>query len=167
MTGRAVLANLVAASPIWSPRRRGLLLRRFGVRGSGGLRVYPWIRFLGPVHHLTAGRDVFVNAGLTVGANADIRLGDRVFLGPNVQLLPTTHALGPSARRAGPTTAAPITIGAGAWLGAGVIVLGGVTVGPGCVVAAGAVVTEDCPADSLVGGVPAKVLRPLEGGGAR
>lgn len=158
-TVRGVVASLVAGSPVWTPRVRGRLLRALGVRGTGSVRVYPWIRFTGDVAHLVLGRGAFVNLGLTVGAGADIEIGERAYFGPGVQLLPTTHAIGPREQRAGATSSAPIRIGAGSWLGAGVIVLGGVTVGDGCVIAAGAVVTADCEPDAIYGGVPARLLR--------
>ncbi|WP_235504753.1 acyltransferase [Arthrobacter sp. Leaf141] len=86
---------------------------------------------------------------------------DRVFLGPFVRLITDTHELAGPQQRAGKNVAPPITIGAGTWIGAGATVLGGVTIGPGCMVAAGAVVTRDVPANTLVGGVPASVIRQM------
>lgn len=161
-TVRGVLAGAVAGSPLWTPRVRARLLGLLGVRVQGTARVYPGIRFTGGVRQLTIGRGAFVNVGLTVGANADVVIGERVHLGPGVQLLPTSHAVGPHRQRAGESVSAPIRIGAGSWLGAGVIVLGGVTVGEGCVVAAGAVLSSDCEPDTVWGGVPARLLRRLD-----
>lgn len=161
-TVRGTLASTVVASPVWTPRVRARLLRALGVRFVGGARVYPWIRFAGGVDHLEIGRGCFINMNLTVGANADIVLGERVYLGPGVSLLPSSHDLGPRAQRAGRTVSAPITIGDGAWLGAGVTVLGGVTVGAGCVIAAGAVVAADTEPDTVHGGVPARLIRRLD-----
>lgn len=57
----------------------------------------------------------------------------------------------------------PVVIGNGVWIGANVTILGGVNIGDGAVVAAGAVVTKDVPAKTLVGGVPAKVIKQLQG----
>ena len=164
MAGRArgVLASTVVASPVWSPRMRGRLLKALGVRVDGGARVYPWIRFVGGVDRLSIGRGTFINVNLTVDANVDIVLGSRVHLGPGVSLLPTSHAMGPPAQRAGATVSEPIRIGDGAWLGAGVTVLGGVTIGSGCVIAAGAVVTADTEPDTVHGGVPARLIRRLD-----
>ena len=55
----------------------------------------------------------------------------------------------------------PIVIGDDVWIGANAVILSGVTIGSHCVVAAGAVVTKDVPDNTVVGGVPAKVLKTL------
>ena len=158
---RGVLASTLVASPVWTPRMRARLLGLLGVRLSGGARINPGIRFIGGVEHLVVGRGAFINTDVTIGANADVVLGERVHLGPGVRLLPTTHEIGPHEQRAGATAGLPIRIGDGAWLGAGVMVLGGVTVGNGCVVAAGAVVHVDTEPDTVYGGVPARLIRRL------
>ncbi len=59
-------------------------------------------------------------------------------------------------------TAKPIHIGKRVWLGANVTILQGVTIGENAIVAAGAVVTKDVPANAIVGGVPAKVIKMIE-----
>ena len=59
-------------------------------------------------------------------------------------------------------TYAPIHIGKNVWIGANATVLAGVTIGDGAVVAAGAVVTKDVQTNTIVGGVPAKIIKKIE-----
>jgi acetyltransferase-like isoleucine patch superfamily enzyme len=78
-------------------------------------------------------------------------------------LLSVDHQIGPSWRRAGWSEHAEITIEDGAWIGSGAVVLPGVSVGTGSVIAAGAVVAADVAPQTLVGGVPARVVKSFEG----
>lgn len=158
---RGTIANTVVASAVWTPSARGRLLRILGVKIARGARVYPGICFVGRIDLLTVGAGSFLNVRATIGSNAPVTIGTNVAVGPGVQLLPTTHELGPSGRRAGANRAAAVSIGDGVWIGAGATILSGVTVGAGAVIAAGAVVTSDCEPDCLYGGTPARKLRTL------
>ena len=111
--------------------------------------------------HLHIGAGTFANFGLVALDCAEIRVGEHVQIGPNVQLLTATHPLDADRRRAKWESAAPISIGDNVWLGGGVIVCPGVTIGPDTVVAAGSVVTKDLPARVLAVGSPARVIRDL------
>jgi acetyltransferase-like isoleucine patch superfamily enzyme len=83
-------------------------------------------------------------------------------IGPNVSIITSGHPLEPSQRRT-TTIGKPIVIEKNVWIAAGAIIIGGVTVGENSVVAAGSVVTKDIPPNTLVGGNPAKVIRPIDG----
>lgn len=83
-----------------------------------------------------------------------------VLIGHNTVLATIDHDLDPYSRQ---NHYAPIHIGNRVWIGAGAIITKGVTIGDNAVIAAGAVVTKDVPADTVVGGVPAKVLRRWDG----
>jgi len=111
--------------------------------------------------HIGIGARVFANCGLVALDVAPITIGDDVQIGPNVQLLTPTHPLDPDLRRAKWEAAEPIVIKSNAWLGGGAIVLPGVAVGENAVVGAGAVVTRDVPANAVVAGNPARVIRSL------
>jgi len=111
--------------------------------------------------HIRIGARVFANCGLVALDVAPITIGDDVQIGPNVQLLTPTHPLDPDLRRAKWEAAEPIVIDSNAWLGGGAIVLPGVAVGENAVVGAGAVVTRDVPANAVVAGNPARVIRSL------
>jgi len=106
------------------------------------------------------GRNVFINQNCTMYDLGGIDIADDVMIGPNVSLITSGHPVAPSQRRAG-VTASPIVIQRNVWIAANVTVIGGVTIGENSVVAAGSVVTKDVPADTLVGGNPAKVIRSI------
>ena len=111
--------------------------------------------------YIRIGARCFANFGLVALDVAPIVIGDDVQIGPNVQLLTPTHPLEPELRRAKLEAAQPITIGNNVWIGGGAIVLPGVTIGENSVIGAGAVVTRDVPANVVVAGNPARVLRTI------
>ncbi|MGX7873926.1 sugar O-acetyltransferase [Mesorhizobium sp. ORM6] len=113
---------------------------------------------------IRVGRNVFVNQNCTFYDLGGLDIADDVMIGPNVSLITSGHPLEPARRRAF-TTAKPIVIERNVWIAAGATVIGGVTVGENSVIAAGAVVTRDVPPNMLVGGNPAKVIRPIADGG--
>ena len=105
----------------------------------------------------TLGRDVFINIGCRFQDTGGITIGDGTLIGHGSTLTTLNHSVDPD-RRAD-MIPAPIVIGRKVWLGASVTVVPGVTIGDGAIVGAGAVVTKDVPADAIVAGVPAKMLR--------
>lgn len=109
--------------------------------------------------HIRLGRDVFINKECFFVDLGGITIGDRALIAPRVTILTVNHALEPDKRRSMYT--AGVTIGANAWIGAGATICPGVTIGENSVVGAGSVVTKDVPANVVVGGVPAKVLKQI------
>ena len=127
-----------------------------------GSEVHPSVKVFPPLYsdfgkNLRIGRGVFINACCQFQDHGGVTLGDGCQIGHNVVFATLNHFLEPERRRF--THAAPITIGRGVWIGSHATILQGVTIGDNAVVAAGAVVTRDVPADTVVGGVPAKVIR--------
>ncbi|MGB5855183.1 MAG: DapH/DapD/GlmU-related protein [Oceanisphaera sp.] len=109
--------------------------------------------------HITMGRNVFINHDCSFLDMGGITIEDNVQIGPKVSLITENHPLAPSQRK--DLDLKSIVIKKNAWLGVGVTILPGVTVGENAVVAAGAVVTKDVPANTLVAGVPAKVIKTI------
>jgi acetyltransferase-like isoleucine patch superfamily enzyme len=113
------------------------------------------------------------HAGIWIGANSligeynvirgqgGVRIGDRVFTSPMVQIIAVNHVFDDPRRSFVDQgiTAQGITIEDDVWIGAGAVITDGVRVGRGAIVAAGAVVTRDVESHTVVGGVPARPLR--------
>ncbi|MBC5636371.1 sugar O-acetyltransferase [Ornithinibacillus sp. BX22] len=110
--------------------------------------------------NITVGKNVFINSGCRFQDQGGITIGDGVLIGHNVVLATLNHDVNPNNRK--DMYPAPITIGKNVWIGANATVVPGVTIGDGAIIAAGAVVTKDVPANVIVGGVPAKMIKEIE-----
>lgn len=107
------------------------------------------------------GKNVFINHACSFLDMGGITIEDHVLIGPKVNLVTENHPLDPLDRRA--LICKPILVKRNAWIGAGATILPGVTIGENAVVAAGAVVSKDVPDNAIVGGVPAKFLKSIDG----
>lgn len=130
-----------------------------GAPAPEGFRLAPPF-FTDGGRNIRIGRHVFINQHCTIYDLAPVTIGDGVLIGPNVSLITTSHPVAPSQRLTA-LVAEPIDIGSNVWIATGATVIGGVRIGDNSVVAAGAVVTSDVPADTLVGGNPAWVIRSI------
>lgn len=107
------------------------------------------------------GDDALIGEYNVIRGQGGVRIGHRVYTSPMVQIVAVNHVFDDPSRpfvEQG-ITAEGITIEDDVWIGSGAVVTDGVRIGRGAVVAAGAVVTSDVPAHTVVGGVPARVLR--------
>lgn len=109
---------------------------------------------------IRVGRNVFINQNCTFYDLGGLEIGDEVMIGPNVSLITSGHPLDPAERRK-ITIGKPIIIHRNVWIAAGALVIGGVTIGQNAVVAAGSIVTRDVPANTMVAGNPARVIREI------
>jgi len=105
------------------------------------------------------GKNVFINFDCTFLDLCGITIEDNVLIAPKVSLLSEGHPISPENRQS--LVSGPIHIKKNAWIGANATILPGVTIGENSVVAAGAVVSKDVPANTVVGGVPAKVIKSI------
>ncbi len=183
--GRAELANLhprgfiAASAAIGHPGLRtgrnayigdGCYIRR---RPQGGdVELGDRVLLHGNIHLQTSngarvviGHDTRIHLNCYLIASlADIRIGENTGISNECAFYSFDHgtALDTHYREQPNRTRGPIVIGDNVWIGHGVTVLSGVTIGDGAVVAARALVIDDVPANAIVGGVPAKVLRMRE-----
>lgn len=105
------------------------------------------------------GKRVFVNSGCRFQDQGGIVIGDDVLVGHNCVIATLNHNQDPDQR--GNLLPQPVRIGNKVWIGANVTILPGVTIGEGAILAAGAVVTKDVAPRTIVGGVPAKLLKSI------
>lgn len=110
-------------------------------------------------YNIEIGENFYSNHNLVILDCAKVKFGDNVFIAPNCGFYTAEHPLNAETRNKGSEYAKPIIIGNNVWIGGGVQILSGVTVGNNSVVAAGAVVTKNVPDNSVVAGVPAKVIK--------
>lgn len=130
-----------------------------------GKKVDPTFFLIPPFYsdfgeNISIGKNVFINHACTFMDRGGITIEDDVLIGPKVNLITTNHPVSPAARRA--TISNPIHIRKGAWIGVGATILPGVTVGENAIVAAGAVVSKNVPENTIVGGIPAKIIRSID-----
>ncbi|RYY84969.1 MAG: sugar O-acetyltransferase [Chitinophagaceae bacterium] len=105
------------------------------------------------------GKNVFINFDCVFLDLGGITIEDDVLIAPRVSILSESHPLDPFERQS--LVPRPVVVKKGAWIGAGATILPGVSIGENAVVAAGAVVSKDVPANTVVGGVPAKIIRTI------
>jgi maltose O-acetyltransferase len=141
------------------PARTAALRQLLGAFGDGSDIRSPFFCDYG--FNISIGARVFVNFNCVFLDVASITIGDRVLIGPAVQLLSADHPVDPGVRVGGLENGRPIVIEDDAWLGGGAIVCPGVTLGRGSVIGAGSVVTRDVPAGVLAVGSPCRVVREL------
>jgi maltose O-acetyltransferase len=112
-------------------------------------------------YNIYLGKRFYANHGCVILDGAPVTIGDDVMLAPGVLISTATHPLEPQKRNKGIETAHAITIGNSVWIGMGAKILPGVTIGDNAVIAAGAVVNKSVAANTLVAGVPARLIKLL------
>jgi len=115
---------------------------------------------------IVLGNDVYIGPGAVLSATVSgIVFGNKIQLGPNVTMMGGNHnttVIGKymyDVNEKLPENDLPIIIEDDVWIGTGAIILKGVHIGEGAIVASGALVNKNVPDYSVVGGVPAKILK--------
>lgn len=137
---------------------RKIMSRLIGKKVDDTFRLFPPF-YTDFGKNITIGKNVFINLGCHFQDQGGITIGDGTLIGHNVVLATINHDLDPKKERK--NHYAPIKIGKNVWIGSNATVLPGVTIGNWAVVAAGAVVTKDVPDMTVVGGVPAKIIKTI------
>jgi len=108
------------------------------------------------------GSNVFINFNFVLLDCCPVKIGNNVFIAPNVQIYTARHPLDLNIRSKHMGSASPVVIGNDVWIGGGCIILPGVSIGDGCTIGAGSVVLRDVPPHTLAAGNPCRVIRSLK-----
>ena len=137
---------------------RNILSELFGKPVPSTLRVFPPF-YTDFGKNIEVGEGVFINACCHFQDHGGVTLGDGCQIGHNVVFATLNHFIEAEKRKM--TYSAPIVLGKNVWVGSNATILQGVTIGDNAVVGAGAVVTKDVPANTVIGGVPAKFIKSI------
>jgi acetyltransferase-like isoleucine patch superfamily enzyme len=144
---------------------RYLFYKLAGINIEGRCIIYGplIIRPIGCAKNISIGKGTFINTEIRFGCPKDrIVIGRNCQIGPRVSFETISHGLVYRPNKGRGRWTKPIVVEDEVWIGVGAIITQGVTIGRGAVVAAGAVVNEDVEPFTLVGGVPAKVIKRIE-----
>jgi len=142
------------------PERQTILQQLLGQIGQNTIIEPPFYCSYGQNIHI--GEHVYLNISCTILDCNEVHIGHHVMIGPVVQIYTAAHLLQAEARVQGWEVAKPIVIEDNVWVGGGAILLPGVRIGRNAVVGAGAVVSRSVPANTVVAGNPARVIREIE-----
>lgn len=112
-------------------------------------------------YNIFMGDNVFMNFDCVILDCGPVVIGNNVMIGPKVQIYTAQHPLEAEIRNTYLEWTSPVTIKDNVWIGGGVILCPGVTIGANAVIGAGSVVVKDVPADVVVAGNPARIIRHL------
>lgn len=149
--------NLFAGAYLFEVKRR--LLNASGYLLGEGTKV------VGPVYcpgKLKTGSNCWLGRNLTIHGNGTVEIGDNCNIAPDTTFLAGGYELDTQEEGAGEEQQPSICVEAGCWIGAGAILCQNVTVGKGCMVIPGTCVMRNLPENTLVGGVPARVMKKLD-----
>lgn len=148
--------------PIFNAVKK-LFLTLNGAKIGKRVVFYPGV-WIAPGRNLKIGDDVDLALGVLITTSGGVSIGDRALIGYRTQILSSNHVIPADHERifgAGHDKKS-VSIGSDAWVGCNCVILPGVSVGEGAVVAAGSVVTKDVKPFTIVGGVPARLIKNRE-----
>ena len=137
---------------------RAVLSELFGYKVPDTYRIFPPF-YTDFGKNIMVGEGVFINACCHFQDHGGVTIGDGCQIGHNVVFATLNHFMEPEKRKM--SYSAPIVLGKNVWVGSNATILQGVTIGDNSVIGAGAVVTKDVPANTVVGGVPAKFIKSI------
>jgi len=144
---------------IFNPIKK-LFLIIVGAKVGKWVTFYPGIR-ISTGKNLRIGNEVDLAWGVIITTKGGVEIGDRTLIGYRTQILSSNHIIPANRKRIFEEghVLKRITIGKDVWIGANCVITAGVNIGEGAVVAAGSVVTKNVEPFTIVGGVPARMIK--------
>lgn len=134
----------------------GLFLKRMGK----GVVIFAGTKILSP-NNVSIGNNVFIHSNCTLDGHGGLEIGNFAIMAENVKIMTFNHSYDdyriPIRRQ--PFALAKVVIEEDVWIGSNAVILPNVTVGKGAIVGAGAVVAKNVAPFSIVGGVPAELIK--------
>lgn len=153
-----LINNIFVGIRPFSCKMKRILLRGIGCPVGDGTTVVGPIECTGII---SIGKNCWIGKNCKINGNGTVFIGDNCDLGPEVTFQTGGHEIGASKRRAGSGKIFNQTVGNGVWIGGRSTICNDTKIGNGSVIAGCSCVIKDVPENSLVGGVPAKVIRRL------
>lgn len=118
-----------------------------------------------PQAGIRIGTDCLMGEYSVIRGQGGVTIGNRVYTSPHTQIIAVNHVYADPEKPFSEQgiTAQGIVIEDDVWIGSGAVITDGVRIGRGAIIAAGAVVTKDVPPHSVAGGVPARVIKTIDG----
>lgn len=141
--------------------KNGVMYRLARIMISSKIRIL----FLRQCSGIYVGKHVYLGPDFTLNRftiGETLFIGDRAAISPNVTIITSSGPESPKLKKHKLEKRKKVIIKNDSWIGTGVIILPGITIGEGSVCGAGSVVTKDVEPNTIVAGVPAKVIRKLE-----
>lgn len=113
-------------------------------------------------YNIEVGDNFYANHHCIILDGAKVKIGNNVFLAPNVSLFTAGHPIDAQRRNEGWEYAYPITIGDDVWIGGNTVINPGVTIGSNVVIGSGSVVVKDIPSNTIAVGNPCKPIKTIE-----
>lgn len=160
LEARLIIRHFNLTSETEVAERAILLKKLFGITGKN-IAIEPTFR-CDYGYNIEVGENFHANFDCIILDVCKVSIGNNCLLAPGVHVYTATHPINPVERNSGKEFGKPVTIGDNVWIGGQSVINPGVTIGDNAVIASGSVVTKNVPANTVVGGNPAKMIKTID-----
>jgi len=140
---------------------KNLLLNISGISVGYNSKIVGPIK-IGTIASLKIGKECWIGSGLNIYGNGNVVIGDRCDLAPDISFVTGSHEIGDTNRRAGKGISYSIEVSDGCWIGARATIVGNIKINKSSIIGTSSLVNKNVLENTIVGGIPAKVIKVLE-----